>query len=775
MASSPAENPMQEYALRVKRMEPNLPEPLALARELTSLRTAFTRTRLRLPLQCNETPTRACSLLECLPALNELLWFIGVEVTEVAPGRVAIVHLDGVTVTSRNCGRDSLEYAAIVLHCLLAKHRCVKSAELVLPTARQSTFTLLFCDALRTNESLSCLRLSQCDLGARTTCSVVATICRLLEAQLRDLSLDSLRLVGDVGPALEALGDGLAVTRTLKALKLIDVHVTGTGAAALGSGGVAGIILDALAYNRSITCLALDSWSATQDNAVSLRRLLVGTASCIADLSVSSGRRCHEVSSVFRALLANRSVLRLSLQGFLVTPGDMQSFTKLFTRNRTLQEISFTSCTWDVWEQDDQQGEFAWKKWHVDTLVEVLQKARSLRRLGIDCSLSLGQLRRLLVVARDCASLEDLHFSALHLVGLRPFYVALEETAMVHRVTVGSCTSSALYLSQVAGTQRALLSLGQHCLSCLDAQTLRETCLALASDCGCYLTALQLRSAGCFVDLEAAEALATYLASAVGLRELDMELPRSSRWPHAVVNGLAQNNSIEKLTIKGTFTRTDVGILCDWLTSSRRVHSLELWSSSAIAGLLVETLAEALEDSHTLTFIKVVECSKNKAPWQRVKNLVRRNTGLVQCAAGFALGSELKRAALAYELVAPWHPQLLAAVQCMGSLDRTEAEKRIRDGTDRLHAKFWQLAGIVSEEMVCYKQQPGPRGDGTAHRQVQLDDLGSKVLLHICSFLKVADVLQPDEEDAEALRGKGKRRGEGISKKEKGRRNKKTG
>ncbi|XP_077517086.1 uncharacterized protein LOC144127943 isoform X2 [Amblyomma americanum] len=649
MASSPAENPMQEYALRVKRMEPNLPEPLALARELTSLRTAFTRTRLRLPLQCNETPTRACSLLECLPALNELLWFIGVEVTEVAPGRVAIVHLDGVTVTSRNCGRDSLEYAAIVLHCLLAKHRCVKSAELVLPTARQSTFTLLFCDALRTNESLSCLRLSQCDLGARTTCSVVATICRLLEAQLRDLSLDSLRLVGDVGPALEALGDGLAVTRTLKALKLIDVHVTGT------------------------------------------------------------------------------------------------------------------------------QGEFAWKKWHVDTLVEVLQKARSLRRLGIDCSLSLGQLRRLLVVARDCASLEDLHFSALHLVGLRPFYVALEETAMVHRVTVGSCTSSALYLSQVAGTQRALLSLGQHCLSCLDAQTLRETCLALASDCGCYLTALQLRSAGCFVDLEAAEALATYLASAVGLRELDMELPRSSRWPHAVVNGLAQNNSIEKLTIKGTFTRTDVGILCDWLTSSRRVHSLELWSSSAIAGLLVETLAEALEDSHTLTFIKVVECSKNKAPWQRVKNLVRRNTGLVQCAAGFALGSELKRAALAYELVAPWHPQLLAAVQCMGSLDRTEAEKRIRDGTDRLHAKFWQLAGIVSEEMVCYKQQPGPRGDGTAHRQVQLDDLGSKVLLHICSFLKVADVLQPDEEDAEALRGKGKRRGEGISKKEKGRRNKKTG
>ncbi|KAK8772146.1 hypothetical protein V5799_024610, partial [Amblyomma americanum] len=530
MASSPAENPMQEYALRVKRMEPNLPEPLALARELTSLRTAFTRTRLRLPLQCNETPTRACSLLECLPALNELLWFIGVEVTEVAPA----------------CSAHS-----------------------------------------------TCLRLSQCDLGARTTCSVVATICRLLEAQLRELSLDSLRLVGDVGPALEALGDGLAVTRTLKALKLIDVHVTGTGAAALGSGGVAGIILDALAYNRSITCLALDSWSATQDNAVSLRRLLVGTASCIADLSVSSGRRCHEVSSVFRALLANRSVLRLSLQGFLVTPGDMQSFTKLFTRNRTLQEISFTSCTWDVWEQDDQQGEFAWKKWHVDTLVEVLQKARSLRRLGIDCSLSLGQLRRLLVVARDCASLEDLHFSALHLVGLRPFYVALEETAMVHRVTVGRWQARRGRCCPLASTASA-------------AWTLRP--------CG--------RHAWPWPQTVAATSLPSSCAVQVGLRELDMELPRSSRWPHAVVNGLAQNNSIEKLTIKGTFTRTDVGILCDWLTSSRRVHSLELWSSSAIAGLLVETLAEALEDSHTLTFIRVVECSKNKAPWQRVKNLV---------------------------------------------------------------------------------------------------------------------------------------------------------
>ncbi|KAH7968954.1 hypothetical protein HPB52_013176 [Rhipicephalus sanguineus] len=129
MASCPVESPLSSYVLRVKRMEPNLPDPAALERELTSLRTAFSRTRFQLPLQCTETPTRACCLFERLDALNEMLWFIGFEVSEVSPGRIAIGHLEDATVTGKNCDKDPIEYGAIVLHCLLAKHRCVRAVE----------------------------------------------------------------------------------------------------------------------------------------------------------------------------------------------------------------------------------------------------------------------------------------------------------------------------------------------------------------------------------------------------------------------------------------------------------------------------------------------------------------------------------------------------------------------------------------------------------------------------------------------------------------------
>ncbi|KAH6936090.1 hypothetical protein HPB50_013136 [Hyalomma asiaticum] len=115
---------------------------------------------------------------------------------------------------------------------------------------------------------------------------------------------------------------------------------------------------------------------------------------------------------------------------------------------------------------------------------------------------------------------------------------------------------------------------------------------------------------------------------------------------------------------------------------------------------------------------------------------VRRNAGLVQCAAGFVLGSELTRAARGYELVAPWHPQLLGAVQRMGSLTQAEAEKRMKSAARRIHSKFWQLAGIVFEELVCHKLPPDDCGDGRK-RHVQLDQLGSHILDHICSYLKV--------------------------------------
>lgn len=738
MASCPVETPLASYVLRVKRMEPNLPDPAALERELLSLRTAWSRTRFQLPLQCSETPTRACCLFEHLDVLNEVLWFIGFEVTEVAPGRIAIGHLEDATVTGKSCDKDPIEYGAIMLHCLLAKHRCVRSIELVLPTARQSTFLLLFCEALRSNESLTCLRLSQCDLRTRITACAIFVICRLLATQLRELTLDSLQLIGDVWASLEILGDGLTTTRTLKMLKVVDVHVTGTGAgAAGGSASIAAVILDSLAVNTSVCSLAIDSWFTVHDNEEAFKQLLADSTS-LCELNVSRARRIHDASPIFKAMAANSSITDLVVEGFRMNQPDGQSFAKLLARNKTLKGVCFTDCTWDVWERNE-EGEKVRLSWHVDALVDALKHTRSLRCLDVDCNLTLREVRLLLEAARDCASLKELHIASLRLTNLEPYCQALEETGMAHKVKLGSCTSSAQYLApMVIGAGKAPPAVRQLRLNCVDNKSLHDACWALASDSSQNVTSLHLHSTLC-IEPEAAQELGSYLASTQCLRELDLKLPKLSHCSHVVAAGLAQNTSIRKLKIKGIFTSGDVEILCDWLSESQNVHSLEFWSTSAIAGLLVEILAESLEESYTLTWFKVVECGKNKSSWQRVRSLVQRNAGLVQCAAGFVLGSELTRAALGYELVAPWHPQLQGAVQRMGSLTQTEAEKRIKSAARRIHAKFWQLAGIVYEELVCHELPPDPTG--STRRRLQLDQLNSRVLEHICSYLKVSDVL----------------------------------
>ncbi|KAK8759983.1 hypothetical protein V5799_028750, partial [Amblyomma americanum] len=132
---------------------------------------------------------------------------------------------------------------------------------------------------------------------------------------------------------------------------------------------------------------------------------------------------------------------------------------------------------------------------------------------------------------------------------------------------------------------------------------------------------------------------------------------------------------------------------------------------------------------------------------------VRRNYGLVQCAAGFVLGSSLKRTAVAFEQVS-WHPQLSTTVQRMGSLSEADAALRIREGARRLHNEFWHLTGIVRAGIVCNRPESGVDG---AEEKPELDDLGPYLLEHVRSFLKVGDVL--DEEtgvrpgDSVAARG----------------------
>ncbi|KAL1471589.1 hypothetical protein MTO96_023574 [Rhipicephalus appendiculatus] len=107
--------------------------------------------RLPLPLHCSENGKRVCHLLRLLPSLNDLLYVIGVKVTEVAPGRIA-VH-GHIVISVEFCKRRGslLLEAVMFLYCIVAKHRCVDTLEV---SGQKYDFVEKVLQALTSNASV---------------------------------------------------------------------------------------------------------------------------------------------------------------------------------------------------------------------------------------------------------------------------------------------------------------------------------------------------------------------------------------------------------------------------------------------------------------------------------------------------------------------------------------------------------------------------------------------------------------------------------------------
>ncbi|KAL1471585.1 hypothetical protein MTO96_023570 [Rhipicephalus appendiculatus] len=214
-----------------------------------------------------------------------------------------------------------------------------------------------------------------------------------------------------------------------------------------------------------------------------------------------------------------------------------------------------------------------------------------------------------------------------------------------------------------------------------------------------------------------------------------------------ILEGIGRNESIQQLHIERfTVEDNDWSLLTNWLTNNRRVHSFEVPPPATGHEALANPLVKCMQDNYCITTVRIDDVFLGQSPWTKVKHMARRNYGLLQCAAAFALGSSHKRAAVAYELVS-WHPQLCEAIRSMGNLSTGEAMERIQQSNRRLRDQihFWQLCGIVKGRLVCNEAPAAANGASVC----QLDQIGEDMLQHIRTYLKVADILDGEEEDPE--------------------------
>uniref|UniRef100_A0A1E1XEG2 Putative nlr family card domain protein n=1 Tax=Amblyomma aureolatum TaxID=187763 RepID=A0A1E1XEG2_9ACAR len=722
------------YAAHLATLLPQRPPATRLTKELRSLRSPFTKTRVCLPLHCaacwSNLGATCPVVLNLLPALNEWFMSLAVEVHEIKPGRLALSAIENDT-KARGVTWEG-NHAAILLHCLLTRHRCLEVLDGL--HAVLSCYTRVFCDALRKG-ALNILRLNKCELTSGAARSLMASI-RGSEC-ITELSLNSCKFYsGSVQAVEHAVVDIISKSKSLRLLDAADSELFQDSAA----------LIESLEKNGSIENLAVGTSVLTGEQGTTFCRYLSNNKT-LRTLTIVAGYigKSPELDSVFDALVENSTLNGLVLKYFCLDLAAALIFVRLIARNKTLSEVDFSCCSWDFQSVRETQGgdggtqapvysyaaNLVGKISPAQPLILALKKTSSLRRLSVKQIFTDSCSHVLLAEAASCSSLEQLTFDPVYHAS--SFYHALRDTHASDKVRLGTCYAKVEDFVLALESCGELLGMGKHQFISLDKLGFHKVVSALPLHD--HITGLDLHLGYEWdgVAEEDASLIAGYLSSTRVLKNMCMRFNVSKELAHVIVEGLCKNETIEKLSIEDWLMQDDdVRTLCGWVAASRKVYHLSyLCAEVQACWTLVRSLARLLPSCYTLTYVRVVEYPSNAHIWQTVKQLRRRNLSLVECAVSFVLGSTLKRAAAAFERMS-WHPQVVSKAQHELRVGPAELNARFAECRRRLQMDFWQIAGVVRGELVCHERVDG---------QMQIDQLGMDAWLYVRAFLSIDDVL----------------------------------
>ncbi|XP_075543938.1 uncharacterized protein LOC142578438 [Dermacentor variabilis] len=528
-------------------------------------------------------------------------------------------------------------------------------------------------------------------------------------------------------------------TSALKSLKVVNTFFTNEVFDFVGK------LLQALEKSTNISCLTLDATFSSHQCGSSFKRMLARpSAPPVVTVFCHNHTYRTKANMVFGALITNKTVTKLTVEGFKLGVLDSKSLSQFLASNNTIQEMTLVNIRWDLRKQKPQTI-----RWHADRLADGLRQAKSLRRLTLGSDFSAAEIRWIIKATHVCESLKEFHFSVVLEDDVDPISAARQEMANKWKITIGEFAISvhSNAAKQIACSHEVLSSPDRLEPLNLIFAPLGHSCGPPNVPCGDHLTSLLL-SGEYFIKVlpDVAKGLGLYLALTRSLRKLGMEFETSHDSAQTIIEGIAKNKSIEELRIERFLVKDDDwATLTNWLIDNRRLHNLVILPPPRENAAVVESLATSFESNYSVTAMKIFDRYLEQAAWMRIKNITRRNYGLVQCAAAFVMGSSLKRAAVAYELVS-WHPQLPEVVQCMEFLSEAEAKARMEQSRLRLRDEFWQLSGIVKEQLICNAPPTGANGKKVR----QLDKLGAHMLDYLRSYLKVGDILDDEEEEAKS-------------------------
>lgn len=724
---------LRNYAVHITTVCHSLPTVESLVRQLRSPATGFGNHRLTFPVACTHNSAsdaqKLCQIFEELNLWNEILSHVKLELREVTPGRLAVARIDRIWVPQNKL--QEVRRAVICLHWLLSEHRCVDSVEV--DSVVLEYYPQLFCDAIKRSTSVKVVRL--CGQG-----KLISTTPEVFRAIFQACSLEELHC------DFIHLTEGAKELQSMLAAYIKKVAILGTlSLTRISPGFETEALVKALKANSTITSLTIQ----LRDLDTRSLAAFLANNSVLTDLTVGSITATSITGllpPVFQALEGNTSLRKLSLHNFDLDVVDGTQLSDMLAVNTAIEDLSFCSCTWTnfppcwLYGCCETQAKFQAAKarwgsgWHVDTLAQAIRNSSSLRRLRFDKNhFHSEELLRLLQAVNESSVFQQLCFEIIFCHSIAEIADAVLQTRTAGKFFATECISSSSYfansVSRIASSPSATL----YSFYDLMPVQLEEICTALTANDHVSALNLRMTASNAKVDEYCAALLAAYLSSTTALKDLRMRFQATGDTARIVLQGLCSNNTIEKLTLTDLFLNSsEVRDICAWVQKRRTLYHFVCVCEYYGNGeeVLIEQLLDILQTNHTLTFSRVDDYIENDSNWQVMSQLLGRNLTYVIRAAEFALGSTLKRCAIAFELVF-WHPLVRSRLEdaCAGNAEA--AQKKIRDGLRRLDTDFWKLTGVVNEDFSCYPSN---------ENRTQIDNLGFDAWTEIRKLLSVADV-----------------------------------
>lgn len=731
---APRSTLLRSYVLKIKEICPELPSVDTLVRKFRSPVTGFGHHHLTFPIMCTSTSysngSEVCPVFLEISLWNELLAFLHMELIETTPGRLKAARLPDTNIMSSK--PQDIQRAAVCLHWLLVEHKCVEAIEPSGPLLKN--YPQLFIDALARNSSVKVVHLSGHEIHTDVAMDLFTRTSKKIH--IEELHLDNLKFFGDRRKLQECLVLWIRNLVSLKFLKLTRMYGLWD----------ADLFAYALQFHAGITSLTVDT-NLVEGDKRAFSAFLESNTALTEVVLVGGGFLGHrEADDVLEAIGRSGRLKKLSFHRYSFDMVEATQLSDALAANTTLEEVTFLNCYWEFFGRRIFQSEFRrvqledakhrWGLWwRVEPFVNVIRNSTSLRNLRFDNNHFLdAELTRLFEAVKDRDSFRELRFDKLVRPSIGEFWSLIEGSGASAKVKIGTFVSKSELFADDLDMHPTWPSIQQHGLFDLSSTHMPNICGALTAHDSISTVHLIFGEFGGAVNDQCALSLAVYLASTMSLKEVHFNFYATDEAVHIITDGLAKNRSLERLSISGwVIRRDDAFTICDWLCQSRNLYEVK-WLCTfgrQTATDITWKLSEILQNSYTLTSLRVDDFCLANQNWQLVKNIVRRNSALVERAAHFVLGLRNRICSAAYELVS-WHPLVLRKVKNLASLREEEARQKLSEAEHALKNDFWRLSGVVKEELYC---------ETADNDHVQINQIGVDAWLTIRKFLKVSDVV----------------------------------